>query len=58
MGQWLEHLDGIENWAKHQGCHDFESIARPGWERILKNKGHLKTHIVLNKSLLHSETKQ
>lgn len=51
MGEWVGHIQGIENWARLQGCMDFEAVARPGWEKMLK--GYKKTHVILNRSLAH-----
>jgi hypothetical protein len=51
MKDWIDHIQGIETWAKSQGCMDFEAISRPGWARTLKDKGFKKTHEILNKNL-------
>lgn len=51
MNEWIEHIHAIENWARMQGCGDFEAIARPGWEKILTPQGYKKTHVILNHSL-------
>lgn len=53
LANWIDHIEGIERWAKAQGCQDFESIARPGWARLLKGRGHIHTHSMLNKNLIH-----
>jgi hypothetical protein len=44
---WQNHITIIEDWAKAQGCDGMESLARNGWERVLK--GYSKTHIFLEK---------
>lgn len=58
MNEWLDLIHGIENWARMQGCKDFEAIARPGWEKMLTPQGYKKTHIILNRSLSVQETLQ
>jgi hypothetical protein len=58
MNEWINHIHGIENWARAQGCQDFEAVARPGWEKMMKDKGWRKTHIILNYSLQTKGTLQ
>jgi len=48
---WFEFLDAMETWAKSQGVKKMELYARPGWERLLKPKGYVKTHVQLDKVL-------
>jgi hypothetical protein len=48
---WEHLLDAIEHWAKARGCALVQPIARPGWERVLKERGYRKTHVMLEKDL-------
>jgi hypothetical protein len=48
---WVDFMDNVVNWARSLGCKKMEIFTRPGWERILKNKGFVKTHIQLEKPL-------
>lgn len=48
---WTHLIGEIEAWARAQGCAVLESIARPGWERVLKPLGYTRTHVVLEKRL-------
>jgi hypothetical protein len=43
---WLHHLDTLKAKYRAQGCALFESLARPGWERVLKGKMR-KSHVFL-----------
>lgn len=43
---WMHHLDTLKEKYKAQGCSLFESLARPGWERVLKGKMR-KSHVFL-----------
>ena len=49
--RWVDFMDKICEWAKRNGCRKMEIFARPGWERILKNKKFFKTHVQLEKEL-------
>jgi hypothetical protein len=51
MESWWEMIVGIERWARAKGCQAMKSDTRPGWERFLKEKGYVKTHVVLEKDL-------
>ena len=45
-------LADIERWAKQtQGCRLMQPIARPGWERVFKPFGYVRTHSILEKRL-------
>jgi N-acyl-L-homoserine lactone synthetase len=44
-------MDIICKWAKLNNCKKMEIFTRPGWERILKHKGFIKTHVQLEKNL-------
>ena len=47
-----EHLPAIERWAKEQnGCAALEAIVRPGWEKIMKPSGYVKSHVIVEKVL-------
>lgn len=47
----LPFMADIEAWAKTAGCKLMQPIARPGWERVLKPLGFVKTHVMLEKRL-------
>tara|TARA_R100001015_G_C4606524_1_gene161594 strand:- start:869 stop:1285 length:417 start_codon:yes stop_codon:yes gene_type:complete len=51
FNRWVDFMDTICAWAKKNGCRKMEIFARPGWERILKNKKFFKTHVQLEKEL-------
>jgi hypothetical protein len=46
---WQHCRETIETWAKAQGCHGIESLARNGWKRIFKD--YSQTHLLLEKIL-------
>jgi hypothetical protein len=48
---WVDFMDNVVNWARSLGCKKMEIFTRPGWERILKYKGFVKTHVQLEKPL-------
>lgn len=48
-GDWLHHFAEIEEWARQNGCHAVELLARPGWARVLKD--YALTHVKLEKDL-------
>jgi hypothetical protein len=41
----------LEQFARVEGCTLFETLARPGWEKILGRQGFKKTHVLLEKEL-------
>lgn len=49
--RWVDYMDEICKWAKENDCKKMEVFARPGWERILKHKGFVKTHVQIEKKL-------
>ena len=49
MDLWVQYLEPMEQWAKQQGVDKMEFYARPGWEKFLKTKGYVKSHIQLDK---------
>ena len=48
---WRDRLHDIEKWAKDNKCTHFETYARPGWPKLLKQKGYKITHYLLEKKL-------
>jgi len=48
---WQDRLHEVEKWAKSNKCTHFETYARPGWSKILKQKGFKTTHYLLEKKL-------
>ena len=48
---WVDFMDNVVNWARSLGWTKLEIFTRPGWERILKYKGFVKTHVQLEKPL-------
>ena len=49
--EWFDQIDKVAEWAKEQGCKKMELFARPGWEKIMKPKGYVKTHVQIEKDL-------
>ena len=49
--KWQHLIEKLENFAKDQGCHCMELVARPGWEKILDKYNYKKTHVVLEKEI-------
>lgn len=49
MPEWLHLFSVIEEWARAIGAKRIEAVARPGWERVLKDMR--KTHVILEKRL-------
>ncbi|MEJ0071183.1 MAG: hypothetical protein WDO24_23320 [Pseudomonadota bacterium] len=48
---WLDLLAVIERWAQAQGATLIEPLGRPGWERVLRDHGYTKTHVLMEKVL-------
>ena len=47
---WLPLLDDIERYVRqHLGCAGIKAYARPGWSKILKQRGYRLTHVVMEK---------
>jgi hypothetical protein len=44
---WAGHMPKILEWAKSLGCTLAQSVARVGWERVVKPFGFEKTHVFL-----------
>ncbi len=51
LDKWHHHVTDLETWAKDQGCRKIELFARPGWEKVMKPKGYVKTHVQIEKEL-------
>ena len=51
MKRWVNFMNYILEFAKDEGCKKMEMITRPGWEKVLKSKGFLKTQVQLEKVL-------
>lgn len=47
---WLHLMPELEAWARHEGCHSVEAIARKGWARRLSD--YKMTHVILEKDLV------
>jgi len=50
MKEWL-HLaqEGLERWARANGCKGMQLWGRPGWTRVLDALGYKKTLVAMNK---------
>lgn len=46
---WQHFKQGIEDWAKKEGCRRIEALARLGWSKIYKD--YQQTHVFLEKEL-------
>lgn len=51
MHTWLPYLVDIEAWARQTGCTRLTGAGRPGWERVLKDKGFVRMYSVIVKEL-------
>jgi hypothetical protein len=51
MPDWKDLLCVVEDWARENGCARMQPVARPGWEKVLKSDGYVKTHVILEKVL-------
>lgn len=49
--EWINLIEGMEEWAIEMGCDGFQAECRPGWEKLLKGFGYSKSHVILNKEL-------
>lgn len=47
--RWLPLLDGIEDYARKEGCAEMRIYGRKGWERVLA--GYRAQHVILGKDL-------
>lgn len=48
---WIDRLDDIERWGREHGCVRAEWITRPGMEKLLKPRGYVKSHVMLEREL-------
>ena len=48
---WIGCLDDIERWGREHGCVRAEWITRPGMEKLLRPRGYIKSHVMLEKDL-------
>ena len=44
---WQDAFFTVKEWAKSLGCSRIEALARPGWEKVGKQYGLRKTHVLL-----------
>lgn len=52
MKEWRDLLGEVERFLReHYGCNEVRPICRPGWSRMLKERGYKLTHYVMEKSL-------
>lgn len=54
-GELDQILDGIESvaaWGRAQGCEGLSLAGRRGWERVLKSRGWVTTHAVMERSII------
>lgn len=49
MNEWLPMLDGIEQYAKFEGCRCVRIFGRKGWARVLKNYD--QKHVIMERAL-------
>ena len=49
--KWQHLIKVLEKFALDNNCDRMELIARPGWERILRNFRYKKSHVLLEKQL-------
>lgn len=48
---WEHCIKRIEEWAEANGCERMRLETRPGWERVFKEHGYHKTHVILEKEI-------
>lgn len=49
MKSWVHLIDEVGLWGKAQGCSIIQALARPGWQKILKDW--TLTHVLLERGL-------
>lgn len=49
--EWAHLIAALEAWAVSVGCKRMEAHAHPNWERMGKEAGFRKTHIIIEKEL-------
>ena len=47
--KWQHLIKEIEKFAQQNNCDKMELIARPGWEKVLRNFRYKKSHVLLDK---------
>ena len=50
--KWQHLVKELENFAIKNKCDCMELLARPGWDKIMKNHDYKRTHVVLEKQLI------
>jgi hypothetical protein len=55
LDEVMEIREGIEEWAREQGCSSVMLIGRKGWSRKLRDSGYYESAVVLHKELEHVE---
>ena len=53
--KWTALIKVIEDFAEQNDCDLLELVARPGWQRILKDYNYKRTHVVLEKPIIKKE---
>lgn len=48
---WEHLISEIEAFAVREGCTLMRHCARPGWARVLKPRGYVMSHVILEKAL-------
>lgn len=46
MHEWIKNIEVLQNFAAYHDCEAVEIYGRPGWEKVLKDYGYIKTHSV------------
>ncbi len=49
--EYLYELEGIEDFARAEGCNDIEVFGRPAWKRVLRQEGYEPTYTIMGKRL-------
>ena len=48
---WRHMIHLVGMWASEQGCGKLRLVARPGWEKVLRDDGFRRTHVMLDKEI-------
>lgn len=48
---WIDCLGDIERWGVENGCVRAEWVVRPGIEKLLKPRGYVKSHVLLERAI-------
>jgi hypothetical protein len=51
MVSWYDLIEELEKYARSIGCKKSVAVTREGWKKMLKPKGYMLTHVVLEKTL-------